>query len=464
MKYFGFKRLNTLLAIITSFMVSQQTQSAADYPCDIYEAAKTPCVGAYSTVRVLSSTYTGPLYQVRRTSDKKTIDIPAFEGYAKSTVQDSFLGTGAGTISKLYDQSGKGNDLTVAKKGCYSGDAGKDDNESNAKGRSLMINGHKVYGLYMISRDGYRSNQEGYTGYPVVAKAANGMPTGNQPQGIYMVVDPKRGGGACCWDFGNASTNNCNGGTGLMNALYIGKDWGQGAGTGPWFAADFEAGVWAGGSNKGDPGWGAWNEPHPVNPNDPSMTGDYAFGILKTNATNYCIRASDAQSGNLKTAYDGPLPVTLHWAMQGSIVLGIGGDNSIFGAETFFEGVITAGRPSDATDSAVLKNVQATGYGKTVTAILPGTKNTALTSQFAIRYNPSNASAVINYTLQNTRHITITVFNQQGKPVATLINGDVSAGTHQTVWDAKKAPAGIYVSRTVIDGNLVWSGKIIVGK
>ena len=37
-------------------------------PCDIYAAASpaTPCVAAYSTVRVLRSGHTGPLYQVRK--------------------------------------------------------------------------------------------------------------------------------------------------------------------------------------------------------------------------------------------------------------------------------------------------------------------------------------------------------------------------------------------------------------
>jgi hypothetical protein len=50
--------------------------------------------------------------------------------------------------------------------------------------------------------------------------------------------------------------------------------------------------------------------------------------------------------------------------MQGAVVLGIGGDNSNTSYGTFFEGAITAGRPSDATDLAVLQNAQAAGYGK----------------------------------------------------------------------------------------------------
>lgn len=40
-------------------------------PCDVYRDAGQPCVAAYSTVRRLSSTYTGPLYQVRSGSSEQ---------------------------------------------------------------------------------------------------------------------------------------------------------------------------------------------------------------------------------------------------------------------------------------------------------------------------------------------------------------------------------------------------------
>jgi len=73
-------------------------------------------------------------------------------------------------------------------------------------------------------------------------------------------------------------------------------------------------------------------------------------------------RVGNAQSGSLVTAYDGVLRST--FALQGGIILGIGGDNSNSSYGTFFEGAITAGWPANATDEAVLKNVQAAGYGK----------------------------------------------------------------------------------------------------
>jgi non-reducing end alpha-L-arabinofuranosidase len=44
-------------------------------PCDVYADAGDPCVAAHSTTRALYAAYNGPLYQVLRRSDGKTLDI-----------------------------------------------------------------------------------------------------------------------------------------------------------------------------------------------------------------------------------------------------------------------------------------------------------------------------------------------------------------------------------------------------
>ena len=69
-------------------------------PCDIYAAAGAPCVAAHSTTRALYASYNGPLYQVLRQSDGKTLDIgviqpvaspmPDAGGYANAAAQDAF--------------------------------------------------------------------------------------------------------------------------------------------------------------------------------------------------------------------------------------------------------------------------------------------------------------------------------------------------------------------------------------
>src|SRR5690242_13871695 len=67
-------------------------------PCDIYATAGAPCVAAHSTTRALYAAYNGPLYQVLRQSDGRTLDIglvpatatpvPDPGGYANAAAQD----------------------------------------------------------------------------------------------------------------------------------------------------------------------------------------------------------------------------------------------------------------------------------------------------------------------------------------------------------------------------------------
>ncbi len=207
------------------------------------------------------------------------------------------------------------------------------------------------------------------SGYGYRNNKTTGMPTGTAAQGVYMLADGTHTGTGCCFDFGNAETNNGNGPTGDMAALNLGTSyWGQGNGSAPWFEGDFEAGVWAGGSSCPTPGSGqlTCNGRQP-NPQNPSMKGiAFAFGILKTGTTNnmpsWVLKVGNAASGSLTTAYDGVAPAK--WMLQGAVLLGTGGDNSNSSWGTFYEGAITAGQPSDAVDQSVYANVMAVGYGK----------------------------------------------------------------------------------------------------
>jgi hypothetical protein len=338
-------------------------------PCDVYEAGtpSTPCVGAYSTIRRLRAAYTGPLFQVRSGSNTMntgtggmTHDImPDANGFALKSAVDAACGAGTCTVSLLYDQSGRGNHLPVAKRGLSNGGefADEDDFETtiNTMAATQPIAGRQTYALRMAARQGYRLTEEG-----------DGVPLGQEAQGLYMLADGTYSGTACCWDFGNVSPDPTR--YGVMNTLFFGKAfWGRGAGgenANPWFMADFEAGVWAGGTNPGDDGWGSLEGPHPPNPNNPSMKGvKYALGFLKTNTNNtWALRMADAGTATtITTAYAGGLPKRM--ANEGAIVIGVGGDNSNNSWGTFYEGAVLAGFPSDAAELAVLQNIKAIGYG-----------------------------------------------------------------------------------------------------
>jgi hypothetical protein len=158
-------------------------QAAASLPCDIYGAAGTPCVAAYSTVRALYASYDGPLYQVRRVSDGATANIGLLSagGYADAADQDVFCAHTTCVITELYDQSPEGNNLTIEGAG---GAAGADVG-ANAAALPVMVGGHKVYGLYIAGQTGYRDNH------------TQGVAVNGQPEGMYMVASGTHANSGC---------------------------------------------------------------------------------------------------------------------------------------------------------------------------------------------------------------------------------------------------------------------------
>src|SRR5262249_47643617 len=142
------------------------------------------------------------------------------------------------------------------------------------------------------------------------------------------VTSGKHFNNGCCFDYGNAETSNNDDGNGTMEAVYFGTNtaWGRGSGNGPWVMADLENGRFAGTNG--------------VNNNNTPLTSDYVTAMIKGKAGSFAVKGGDAQSGKLKTMYDGARPTPNYDPMkkQGAIILGIGGDNSNSASGSFFEG------------------------------------------------------------------------------------------------------------------------------
>jgi len=58
--------------------------------------------------------------------------------------------------------------------------------------------------------------------------------------------------------------------------------------------------------------------------------------------------------------------------------------------------------------------------------------------------NPMNPSTAINYALPQRSHVTLTVFNTLGQQVATLVDGEMEAGSHEVRFEATGLASGIY--------------------
>jgi hypothetical protein len=309
-------------------------------PCDIFGAGKTPCVAAHSTVRALYGAYDGPLYQVKKLSDNTTKDVGllAAGGYADSAGQDSFCGSDHCVIWRIYDQSEKANHLDIAPPG---GAHRAEDRPANAAAEKLTVGGHPVYAAYFEGGMGYRINH------------GNGVATGDEAETLYMVTSGKHYNDRCCFDYGNAETDDHDDGAGTMEAVYFGSAKGGlnhgGAGKGPWIMADMENAL-----------WGA----DVVKSNETPINHTFVTAMVKGDSGNHwAIKGGDASAGELKVYWDGPRAKGYHpMKKQGSIILGIGGDNSDGATGTFYEGVMTQGCADDATDAAVQANIVAAGY------------------------------------------------------------------------------------------------------
>jgi hypothetical protein len=339
------KALLTLAAAVTlalgGLLAGNATsaRAATQEPCDIYASGGTPCVAAHSTTRALYAAYSGNLYQVRRSSDNTTLNIGTVSagGVANAAAQDSFCSGTTCVITEIYDQSGHGNNLTDAPGG---GAAGGPDALANATSAPATVDGSKVYGVYIAAGDGYRDD------------STSGIATGDAAEGEYAVFDGTHTNNGCCFDYGNAETNNDDNGAGHMEAIYFGTEtaWGRGSGNGPWIMADMENGLFS--------GQGAG-----LNSADPTTNYRFTTAMIEGESNQWAILGGNAQSGSLATDYSGVRPSGYNpMHKEGAIILGIGGDNSKSSAGTFYEGVMTSGYPSSSTEASVQANIVAAGY------------------------------------------------------------------------------------------------------
>jgi len=428
-------------------------------PCDIYASAGAPCVAAHSTTRALYATYNGPLYQVLRQSDGKTLDISVVQpatspvpdpgGYANAAAQDEFC---AGTycwMSIIYDQSPKHNDLTQAPSGGFGGPAlGGFNNLPIADMAPITITGHKVYGVFIEPGMGLRHND-------VKATAVD-----DQAEGQYWVVNGKHFNSGCCFDYGNAEIDSRDDDNGTMETLYFGNatPWYSGNGNGPWIMTDQENNLVGCVNQDGSKGC----------PNLPSIPWRFVSAIGKGEPHRWASLGGDAQKGALSVMFDGNRvnPTYDPMRKQGAILLGNGGDNSDGSQGTFYEGAMTAAGtfPSNATDQLVQANIVAAGYGVTPLTV----------SQVATALAPGGGpEGVQTFTPESSRDLTVTFTNTTGAPAAGVslsiaVPGNqwtsvVSGTTETSKTFAQQVAPGASVSATfkVTSGPEAFNGDLV---
>ena len=341
-------------------------------PCDIYAAAGDPCVAAHSTTRALYASYNGPLYQVKRQSDGRMLNIgvvppaaspvPDPGGYADAAAQDKFCANTYCWITTIYDQSPKHNDLTQAPRGGFSGPAmGGFNNVPIADMAPISIMGHKVYGVFIEPGMGLRDDD------------VKGTAVDDQAEGQYWVINGKHYNSGCCFDYGNAEIDSRDDDNGTMETAYFGDavPWFHGGDAGPWIMTDQENNLVGCVNTDGSK----------LCAHLPSMESRFVTAIAKGEPHHWTSMGGDAQQGDLSVMFSGPRVNATYDPMrkQGAILLGNGGDNSNSSQGTFYEGAMTAAGtfPADATDQLVQANIVAAKYGVQPLGVAPASATDA---------------------------------------------------------------------------------------
>ena len=387
----------------TMATAQRDTLSRPEGPCDVYAAAGDPCTAAHSTTRALYADYNGPLYQVMRQSDGKTLDIGVVQptatdagGYADAAAQDAFCKDTYCWITVIYDQSGKENHLVQAPRGGFSGPAmGGFNNVSLADWAPVTLSGHKVYGVFIAPGMGYRWND------------AHGTAVDDQAEGQYWVINGHHFNSGCCFDYGNAETDSRDDGDGTMETTYFGNQpvWFHGEAPGPWVMTDQENNL-----------IGCVNP----DPNDkfceglPSVSWRFVTATADGEPHHWRSMGGDAQNGELITMYDG---IRLQnerssydpMRKQGAILLGNGGDNSNGSSGTFYEGAMTAAGtfPTIETNQAVQANIVAAKYDIARLQVSAADKT----------YAPNNLQT---FALSSNASTAVTFYNNTGEPIDDL--------------------------------------------
>jgi Alpha-L-arabinofuranosidase B, catalytic/Lamin Tail Domain/NPCBM-associated, NEW3 domain of alpha-galactosidase len=424
-------------------------------PCDIYAAAGSPCVAAHSSTRALYSSYNGPLYQVMRLSDGKTLDIGVVQpvegdpgGYADAAAQDKFCANTYCWITILYDQSGKGNHLTQAPRGGFSGPAmGGFNNVPIADMAPVSLMGHKVYGIFIEPGMGLRDDDPA------------GTAVDNQAEGQYWVINGNHYNSGCCFDYGNAETDSRDDGDGTMETTYYGNAsaWYHGQAPGPWIMTDQENNL-----------VGCVN-PSPNDkycPDLPSITWRFVTATADGEPHHWRSMGGDAQKGDLTLMFDGPRVMNDRSSYdpmrkQGAILLGNGGDNSNGSQGTFYEGAMTASGtfPAKETNQKIQANIVAEKYDMHCLSLAPANET-------------DYPSGLQTFSPLTSRNSTVSFTNTTGAAVKDLILSiSVPKGwksvvlsstkTSKQFTDPLKPGERVSATFTVTSGSDIFNGDLI---
>ena len=76
---------------------------------------------------------------------------------------------------------------------------------------------------------------------------------------------------------------------------------------------------------------------------------------------------------------------------------------------------------------------------------------------------PGFEPTTLNFAIPTASDVSLSVYNMQGREVASLVNGNMEAGYHSVVWNADSHSSGVYFIK-MVSGEYVKTQKLMLIK
>ena len=173
--------------------------------------------------------------------------------------------------------------------------------------------------------------------------------------------------------------------------------------------------------------------------------------------------AASSRSMDTTNFYSDIYPLLRNVKNKGIKVLVFGGDKSKINIKyspedsiTFYAARMAVDLPDSINNAIVLsynlvkKDIACNfvSLDKIITSVEPGASQVQEKFYLNQNYpNPFNPNTTISFSLPSQLYVSLKVFDNIGREVASLISGELSAGAHSIVWDAEGIPSGVYFYR-----------------
>jgi len=121
---------------------------------------------------------------------------------------------------------------------------------------------------------------------------------------------------------------------------------------------------------------------------------------------------------------------------------------------------------SGCTGNQTAQPIMLTGGGESVTEAEPADERLPTQVSLSVHPNPLHGSTTMHLALPVDADVKVAVYDIQGRQVASLMSGHMSAGFHEVVWEAHDANGnavvpGVYFARVQVGGEAAQLKKLI---